>query len=276
MNRKWKFPVLALLGLLATGCVHNIKQLIDEPSVEFGGMEMKDSGVFSATPVFRFELASTNPMGLGIHGVAYDLKVNGRKFVKGVTDQTGRLPAAGTKTVSFPIPLSFLDLFGTMDAFRETETLPYELTGTIGVGPFAVPYSATGRFAVPGLPTVFLRGVRSGETDAESVELILDLELANPNPFSVRPRRIHYSVILDGRELARGAVGELPSVPAEGRAGVSVSVRVAATAAREVAERLADGRGVTYDVRGEVAFGPPRRGPRGLPFAGTGELRRDS
>lgn len=274
MNRKWGFPALALVALLAAGCVHDIQQLIDEPAVEFAGMELTDPGVFSATPVFRFELSNTNPMGLAIRNIAYDLTVNGRKFVKGVTDQSGRLPAAGRRTLSLAVDFSFLDLFSSLDGFRTTEALSYELSGTIGVGPFAVPYRATGRFEVPKLPAVSLRAVRLGPVDSELAQLSLDLELENPNSFPVRPRRIHYSVSLDGRELSRGAVGELPSVPAEDRAGISVSVLVEMGDAREVANRLLDGRGVAYAVEGDVAFGPARRGPRGVPFARTGEVRR--
>ncbi len=273
MNPTWRAFSLAVAVFLAAGCVHDIQQLIDEPEVEFVGMALSETGVFSATPVFQFALSNSNPMGLGIQDIAYDLQVNGRKFVKGVSDQNARLPAAGRETVSLPIPFSFLDLFPSTREFREAEAIPYVLTGTIGVGPFDVPYQTAGRFEVPALPSASLESVRLGTVESDLVQLTLDLELSNPNPFPIRPRRIHYRVSLMGRELSRGAVGELPQVPASDRAGVSVSVLVGIYETPELADRLAAGEPVAYDVRGEVAFGLPRRGHRGLPFRRSGEIR---
>lgn len=272
MNRTRAFSLLTLLPLLAVGCVHQIQQLIDEPTVEFIGMSMTEPGVFSATPVFRFELQNTNPMSLDIRNITYDLTVNGRKFVKGASDQTRRLPAAGRETVSLSIPFSFLDLFPAMAGFQEAEAIPYELTGTIGVGPFAVAYRASGRFEVPVLPNVVLRTVRMGEMEAGLAQLMLELDVENPNAFPIRPRRIDYQVALEGRERSRGSVGELPEVPASDRAGITVSVRVALEGDRELAERLSAGRPVSYRISGDVLFGPPRRGPRGLSFEQSGTM----
>jgi LEA14-like dessication related protein len=259
--------------VLAAGCVHDIQQLIDEPKVEFVGMTLSETGVFSATPVFQFALSNSNPMGLGIHDIAYDLQVNGRKFVKGVSDQNARLPAGGTEAVSLPIPFSFLDLFPSLQEFRDAEAIPYELTGTIGVGPYDVPYQTAGRFQVPALPSVSLEGVRLGPVESSLAQLTLNLALINPNPFPIQPRRINYRVSLMDRELARGAVGELPQVPASDRAGISVSVLVEIGPTPELADRLASGDSVAYDVRGDVAFSLPRREHRGLPFQRSGEIR---
>jgi LEA14-like dessication related protein len=272
MNRYRDLFLLGLPLLLAAGCVHPVQQLIDEPTVQFVGMSMTEPGVFSATPVFRFELGNTNPMSLDIRTIAYDLTVNGRKFVKGASDQNSRLPAGGRETVSMPISFSFLDLFPAMAEFRDAEAIPYELTGAIGVGPYAVPYSATGRFEVPQLPSVALRSVRLGDVDADLVQLILEMTVENPNPFPIRPRRIDYGVALEGRERSRGSVGELPEVPASDRAGITVSVLVALEGDRELAERLSGGRPVSYRISGDVLFGPPRRGPRGLSFEQSGTM----
>jgi LEA14-like dessication related protein len=273
MNSTWRAFSLAAMVLLAVGCVHDIQQLIDEPEVEFVGMTLSETGVFSATPVFQFALSNSNPMGLGIHDIAYDLQVNGRKFVKGVSAQSGRLPAGGRETVLLPVPFSFLDLFSSIEDFREAEAIPYELTGTIGVGPYDVPYETAGRFEVPALPSVSLETVELGSVEAGLAQLTLRLAVDNPNPFPIQPRRVSYRITLMGRELARGAVGELPQVPASERAGISVSVLVEIDDAPELAERLAAGDSVACDVRGDVAFSLPRREHRGLPFQKSGELR---
>lgn len=276
MIRTWRALALAAMILLAVGCVHDIQQLIDEPTVEFVGMTLTDTGVFSATPVFRFALRNSNPMGLAIRDIAYDLQVNGRKFVKGVSDQNSRIPAAGREAVSLPIPFSFLDLFPSVEDFREAEAIPYSLSGTIGVGPFDVPYRTAGRFEVPALPAVSLEAVRLSGLEAGMVQLTLNLELKNPNPFPIHPRRIYYRVALASRELASGAVGELPEIPASDRAGITVSVRVGILEAPGLADRLAAGEPVAYAIEGDVAFSPLRRGQRGLPFQRSGEIRKGS
>ncbi|MFP4582428.1 MAG: LEA type 2 family protein, partial [Desulfococcaceae bacterium] len=273
MIQTWRALALAAMMFSVAGCVHDVQQLIDEPTLEFVGMTLTDTGVFSATPVFQFALSNSNPMGLGIRDIAYDLRVNGRKFVKGVSDQNARLPAGGREAVSLPIPFSFLDLFPSIPDFREAEAIPYELSGTIGVGPYDVPYQTAGRFGVPGLPEVSLEAVRLSGLEPEMVLLTLNLELRNPNPFPIHPRRIHYRVAMEGRELSSGAVGELPEIPASDRAGITVSVRVGILEAPDLADRLSAGEPVAYAVEGDVAFSPPRRGHRGLPFQRSGEIR---
>lgn len=269
MIQKTALCLILAVFLSASGCA-TMQQLIDPPEVHFKGMHLGDISLFDATPVFTFELINFNPMGLNIRNMTYNLKINDRKFVKGVTGQDLRVKAAGSETVELPITFNFMDLYESLSEFQSAETAAYDLSGTIGVGPFNIPYHADGEFDIPKLPEISVEGVRVDRFTTAGASLVFDLRLKNENSFSLNPKGLDYSVKLAGKEMVEGSVQEIGPISDQGATRLQIPLKVdfmklSRTVLSAIRESAAD-----YEITGRLNFDVAGRWGQSVPFEKAG------
>ncbi|MFP4349912.1 MAG: LEA type 2 family protein [Desulfococcaceae bacterium] len=255
--------------LMASGCA-TMQQLIDPPEVHFRGMHLGDISLFDATPVFTFELINSNPMGLSIRNMTYNLKINDQKFVKGVTGQDLRLKAAGSETVELPITFNFMDLYESLSEFQSAETAAYDLSGTIGVGPFNIPYHAAGEFDIPQLPEISVEGVRVDRFTTAGASLVFDLRLKNENSFSLHPKGLDYSVKLGGIEMAEGKVREVGPISGQGATRLQIPLNVDFMELGRSGLSAIRGASADYEIAGQLNFDVAGRWGQSVPFQKVG------
>lgn len=263
--------------LMFLGCVTASQQLLDRPVVEYREMTVPANSLLSAYPVFRFRLSNSNPKTLRLKRISYDLKVNHRKFVKGVSGQNLRIRPADSAMVELELPFGYLDL---LEAMRGTErgmadqggdlreTVRFDLSGGMVIGPFTVPYSVTGSFQVPRLPDVVCRGLRSGAHGSDPEQLMVEIRLSNPNALPLALEHLSYELEVAGLGTVsgEGAVGR--SIPAEGELMVALPGSLSAATGAGADGRPSRG----YDIEGiMVCAAPERQGVR-FPFHGSGLL----
>ncbi len=143
----------AVFLLLAGGCA-GITELIDPPVMTYLGMNLQCDSMFEATPVWRFHLENENPRTLRVTGIAYDLKINHRKFVKGVAGQKVRIRPYDSADLELPVSFNYLDLFQTISGFSQTERIRYDLTLSLKIPPFSIPFHTEGELTLPKAPAV--------------------------------------------------------------------------------------------------------------------------
>lgn len=262
----WLFTAILLTG---NGCA-TMQQLIDPPEAHFKGMHFGNISLFDATPVFTFELVNANPMGLGIRNMTYNLKINDRKFIKGVTGQDLRLKAGESETVELPVTFSFLDLYETLSEFESADTARYDLSGTIGVGPFNIPYHVEGDFEVPELPEISVEGVRVDRLSAAGASLVFDLRLKNENTFTLNPKGLDYSVKLGGKEMAGGKVREIGPISNLGATHLQIPLRVDFRETGQALLSALRGSATDYEIAGELTFDVVGRWAQAVPFLKVG------
>ncbi len=255
--------------LMVSGCA-TMQQLIDPPEVHFKGMHIRDISLFDATPVFTFELINFNPMGLGIRNMTYNLKINDQKFVKGVTGQDLRLKAAGSETVELPITFNFMDLYESLSEFQSAETAAYDLSGTIGVGPFNIPYYAGGEFDIPKLPEISVEGVRVDRFTTAGASLVFDLRLKNENSFSLHPKGLDYSVKLAGKEMVEGKVREIGPISDQGATQLQIPLKIDFLELSQAVLSAVRGASADYEIAGKLNFDVAGRWGQSVPFQKVG------
>lgn len=269
MIRKLNPPLLLAILLFWSGCA-TMQQLIDPPEVSFKGMSLADISLFDATPEFTFELFNPNPMGLGIRNMTYNLKINDRKFVKGVTGQELRLKAGGSETVVLPITFNFMDLYETLSEFKSADTARYDLSGTIGVGPFNLPYHAEGAFDVPKLPEISVESVKVDHLSVTGASMIFDIQLKNENGFALNPKGLDYSVRLGGKEMAEGKVRDIGAISHHGATRLRIPLRIDFMKMGQAAFSALRGGSTDYEIAGELNFDTPGKWDRTVPFQKVG------
>ncbi|MGE0085964.1 MAG: LEA type 2 family protein [Desulfococcaceae bacterium] len=269
-NKKAFFSVL-LAVLLLTGCATIGQQLIDKPKVEYLGMTLKDLSLFEATPVFRFRFTNTNPMGMDVSGVSYNLKINRRKFVKGVSGQNVRIKAISSGELELPVSFNFTDLFHTQGS--EDSGVLYEMSGLIRIGPYSLPYETAGRFVIPKIPRIFLQEIRITDLSENSASLLLTLDLDNPNDFPLDVDTLAYVLRLNGAETGAGAVSLSKAVDGKTRVRLSVPVHSVFSGPDDPVYQILRSGYASFEISGAMKLRTFQTGLRGISFQEAGEKK---
>jgi LEA14-like dessication related protein len=150
------FRIFLLLALLPVGGCSSI-QLLDgkaeAPSVALAGMELQ--GIKGLETIFRLELRIRNPNGrpLEVRGLNCELKISGKAFADGSSDEHVSVPASGDASVPVLLYTSEFDLTGSVIGLLQgsgsaaEKPLQYELTGRLrtgGKGEETTPFTVQG------------------------------------------------------------------------------------------------------------------------------------
>ncbi len=153
---KNRFFLVMTIVLSITGCVL-FQSLIQKPVVELDSVSIKDISLFDCTAVFRFRVTNPNSISLNLENLSYQLRIDGRDFIKGDFQAAIHLPANNAQAVDLPIHINYLEFFRSMAEVSQKGTHNYDISGTIDLGLFDVPYSHQGTLALPRLPKGLLK-----------------------------------------------------------------------------------------------------------------------
>ncbi len=101
-------------------------------------------------------------------------------------------------------------------------------------------------------PKVMIKNVEIDGLSFDGVELVLNVEVRNPNGFGANVGRLEYEVEIDGAEMANGRMAEEVFVPAGGSAEVAVPFTVTWEGIGKGVDRYLDGAEHNWKLSGSV------------------------
>ncbi|MFZ5569130.1 MAG: LEA type 2 family protein [Thermodesulfobacteriota bacterium] len=266
-----KWFVLIGCSVLLAGCAL-LQALVQQPTVTFDSVSMKDMSLTDGTAVFRFQVTNPNPVGLDLDSLAYRLAVDGRELVKGDLKQGLSLPAKGVQAVELPIRINYLDFFNSVADLLQKDKLGYDLSGTFGFGLLQIPYSQQGVLDIPRLPRVALKKATIRELSLTGAEMILQLEMANQNDFAMVLRSLDYGIKIGGVQLAAGKTAALKPLDNQGRQVLEIPVRLDFLTLGQTAYRMLQSGSAAYEITGSMGVDVPKIGVKAVPFSRNGQV----
>lgn len=257
MYRKKALTAL-LLGLMAiAGCaaLDTLQQLIQKPEIRFKGMGLENASLTEGDLLFTFNVSNPNPVGVTLSRVVYDLKLNGKTFVKNTLNKNIALPANGLGTMEVPVTINYLDFFQSVADFVQADKLAYDLSGSVGAGPFDIPYQTKGDIAVPKLPKISLKNVGVSGLSFTGGSLIFSLDVANPNPFALNLSGLDYTIKLGGEKFAEGTADKISSIAKNSKTVVKIPLRMQFSELGRSAYQLFTKPSAGYEISGNMKFG---------------------
>jgi LEA14-like dessication related protein len=118
------------------GCESLPENLISTPEVELRNVQVMGLGFKSQTFLLSFDVSNPNPFRLPVNHIAYDVRLDGRRFATGETASDISIPANGDSQFSISVDL---DLLSTAPQLLSTiregvrGDIPYELEGQLGI-----------------------------------------------------------------------------------------------------------------------------------------------
>ncbi len=273
MIKKKLILVLALGGILATlGCAIVFQQLLDKPQLAYKGLSMEHESLFTARPVFRFEVTNTNPRGMRIYKISYNLKINDFKFVKGESGELIKIKAADSRLVELPITFNYMDVLKTIPEFKITDKVHYEVSGIFTIGPYHIPYSTYGDFDVPAIPDITLKKIRIKKLSKKKASLLFYVDMENQNSFPVTCTGLIYSIKLTKGILLHGEEKNLPVISENGKINMKFPFTMDFNDAGSSYYEILRQKWISYEIFGKIGFDVWGRGQVKIPFNKSGRV----
>ena len=166
MTRRWiLILVVGLAGGMIAGCTSVEERLsLRKPSAQLLEVQLKDAGVSGATLAFDVTIENHYPVDLPLLSFNYILSSNGRRLLAGSSELNMTVPAAGSRTVSLPARIDYVQMLKALSNIRPGARIPYVaalnlIVNTPQLGSLTLPLARSGELALPELPGVDLNSL---------------------------------------------------------------------------------------------------------------------
>ncbi|MEW8282243.1 MAG: LEA type 2 family protein [Candidatus Thiodiazotropha taylori] len=254
--------LLLFMILLFQGCssLQQAEQLMNgiQPTGEVKGVKLSGLDLRGIDLLFDVEVDNPNPVAISLDGLDYDLKLLNRSFLKGQQSMGMSLAADGKSQVKLPVRMEFERLLQHYSELSNRDDVPYQLDLGLGIdvpllGRVRLPMSYQGRLPVPKLPDVRVSRIDVQRMSLQAIDLMLELEVENPNRFALMLQRLDYQFKLNGIDVGQGAAAQSLNIDKQGKGRVRLPLSLdLQKAGGGLYSALMGGRGLSYELSGRL------------------------
>lgn len=293
LSRKMRFPHTA--GLCAPGTIWkrttpwfagslilavslsiircaSLKDLVQKPTIEFKRVRPDRLSFTEGTFVFQFHTVNPNPVSLSIREIAYELRLNERRFIEGVLQEGIRLPANGASDFDLPVTISYFDFFRSIQDFVRMDSIRYTLSGSVPIGPFRIPFETTGRLSRPDLPEVRIESIRITGLSLRRASLILNLSWLNPNDYPLPFNGYDIHLKLNDMSVLKGTFEKTGTVEKGDALSLSLPFTIDFLEAGQSVYELLRTGSIAYVFEGRLNIAGSGESAIPVPFEKRGEV----
>jgi len=254
---------------------------IKRPQVDFSGAKITGLSFDTVELLFDLEIRNPNSVGLTMAGFNYDFLINSGSFLKGNQDKGVKIAAAGKSTVQLPLSLRYVDLYQTFQSLKNQDLSTYQMNFGFAfdvpvLGRVNIPVSKSGDFPLLKLPKISVKSVKLKGLALTGADLVLKVQLDNPNTFSMLLEKLQYQFAVDGRNWISGYAEEPAQVAEKGQGFVDIPIHLdLLQMGRSVYQLLSGNKDLNYSLGGnlDLATSLPILGKVNLPFDRSGSIK---
>jgi LEA14-like dessication related protein len=122
------YTAMILIGMagLLTGCDALQALNLQKPTASLKGVKFDKVSLEGATLLFDVEVDNPYSAALPLTNLDYGLASGSKPLFSGKADVAGSIPAKGSKTLSLPAQIKYLDLFNAFKGIKPGSTIPYK------------------------------------------------------------------------------------------------------------------------------------------------------
>lgn len=162
-----------------------------------------------------FDVRVDNPNAIPVHlaGMDYSFAVEGRSLMSGRQDEKLEIAAGKKSSIAVPVDLNLTQLYQAIASLGGRDSFPYEFKSTFDLdlpvlGKTTVPVAHQGELPVVKPPSVEFGGLKKNSLNLLGADLTLQLDVENPNAFSLMMKKFNYQFAVDGKTWAQGVAGQ--------------------------------------------------------------------
>ena len=231
-----------------------------KPTARVEGLRLTGLDMQGVDLAFDVQVDNPNPISISLAALDYDLKLFGSSFLQGDQPMGMKLAADGRSRVQVPVRLGFQQLLDSYRQLKGAHEVGYELDLGMGfdvpvLGQVRVPASYRGKLPIPEMPSVSLKSVDVERLTLSGAKLMLELQVDNPNSFSLLLDKLDYNLKLNGYDVGGGLLNQAARVESDGRGVISLPLSLDFAQAGKGLYSALLGSGMSYDLSGSMQAG---------------------
>jgi LEA14-like dessication related protein len=178
-----------------------LKNYVKQPEVSYKSISIGkvSMSIIELNPTFN--IANNNNFSIPIDSVAYDLSFNNKKMLAGETKAIGSLPANNDKDVTLLLALTEETLTSLQQLLFKDKKLDYRVKGAVKTMGLTIPFEKSATLYVP---EISIKEVKIVNGSFSQLDILLSVDLDNPNQFVLPLGVLNYSVSSGGKTLFIG------------------------------------------------------------------------
>lgn len=145
MKTRLRPALILLFAVLMAGCASLISQLVEKPRIENQDLSVTAVDLQKIDLDLILEIENPNAFDLPVEGLSADIQLYDEPFFQKTWDAIPSLLAGKKTVVKLPLTLRWDQLWKVgAQALRGT-SVPYQLTGTVKVKGFNLPFTEKGK-----------------------------------------------------------------------------------------------------------------------------------
>ncbi|MCM8857076.1 MAG: LEA type 2 family protein [Candidatus Thiodiazotropha sp.] len=249
--------------MLIQGCssMEQVGQIMkgQKPTAKVTGVKVTSLDFDGVELAFDVNVTNPNPVGIDLAGLDYDLKLLGDSFVKGKQPMALSVAANGTSQVKLPMRLGFRQLMSSYKKLQHASQAAYQLDLGLGfnipvLGKMKLPVSYQGEFPIPKIPDIKVKNLDIQKLTLNNAKLLLQIEVDNPNNFSLLLDQLNYNLKLNGFNVGNGLLSQSVAIKQDGRGVINLPLSVnIMQAGMGLYSALLGNDGLKYELNGSMA-----------------------
>ena len=247
-------------ALLLGSCAWLQETAWQEPEFRVLNSELTGLTPTDAQLETRFEVTNPNAFSIALGALDYQLSVNESGVLEGRQSQGSSLAAGAATEITLPLSLNFAETIDLVSGLRGREKLDYRIDAGMSVdipvaGQRRVPVSVSGEVPIPRIPSVRASNLRLDRLTLSSADLLLTLEVDNPNVFELIVDRFSWEFALNHHRVAGGDARQRMRLEEQGTGMIELPLSVSlAELGRSLSNALINGEQMDYGLSFESDF----------------------
>lgn len=196
--------IVAVIVIMISACStlqNELKNYVKQPEVSYKSISIGKASmnVIELNPTFN--IANKNNFSIPIDTVTYDLSFNDKKMFAGETKSIGALPANNNKDVTLSLDLTEETLTSLQQLLFKDKKIDYRVKGGVKTMGLTIPFEKSATLYVP---EISIKEVKIVKGSFSQVDILLSVDINNPNEFVLPLEMLNYTVSSSGKTLFKG------------------------------------------------------------------------
>lgn len=231
---------------------------IQTPKVNVDNVRLTGLNLEQVNLAFDISIDNPNALAATLAGLDYNFLLNDNSFITGQQAKQLTIAANGKSQLEIPVSLAFKKIYDTYQSLKSQDSTTYRLACGLSfdlpvLGRTRIPVSKTGHVPLIKIPDIKISSLKLNNLSFTSADLTLNLELDNPNAFSLGLEKLDYHFKINDQTWAQGLSQAKMQINQKGKSTISIPVSLNLfEMGRTVYSMITGNSELNYDFNGNV------------------------
>ncbi|MCL2196519.1 MAG: LEA type 2 family protein [Treponema sp.] len=217
--KKFLFLIIAVYAVFTFTTCETLMAAFQEPNVSLQSVDLTNITFNSANLLCKVAVQNVNSFELPFPQTDWRVFINSNSFLNGTLSSGSRVRARNTSVIEVPVSLDYLQVLNAFKSLKGSKDVGYKVALAVSfnfpvIGEKVFNFDYEGALPLPQLPRFSKPAITLDKRDATRAELLVSIDIENPNVFELPSPKINYDYSLNRNSFIKGVVeSEAPLAP---------------------------------------------------------------